>query len=367
MDGNFPHEAVLKHQQISQEKHRPILASPTRFVPEKPAPFTQASLQFGHTVNEDVTARPSFQLHTLPDPVSPSPTTSAFHSFSPPSQASKFHPHPVSATTGFPDIKPFIQLGPTAAAGPSSLPRHIHQNSISLGTMGMLPSLFSARKVPQVEDPVQVFHHGSPLFLSQIRSISVTSEPPLQGVNIPTATPRNLDSLARQELQVFGPEKAFNTTWLFPQERGSSSQQRFLLSWRLNLPPFTWAEVGRHGLPFMIPTPSPGPGILPVQEYGDGVLGQCREDRALDGSTVRGQPALFLDRRPAGRKQTVGNRFPPKYLQSAPFCRSVSWPSGSRERVNRGVFPWSSKVPINRIMIISTNIILFISTKIIMI
>ena len=221
MDGNFPHEAVLKHQQISQEKHRPILASPTRFVPEKPAPFTQASLQFGHTVNEDVTARPSFQLHTLPHPVSPSPITSAFHSFPPPSQASKFDPHPVSATTGFPDIKPFIQLGPTAAAGPSSLPQHIHQNSISLGgTKGMLPSLFSARKVPQVEDPVQVFHRGSPLFLSQIRSISVTSEPPLQGVNIPTATPRNLDSLARQELQVFGQEK-HSTQHGFSPRRGT--------------------------------------------------------------------------------------------------------------------------------------------------
>ena len=220
MDGNFPHEAVLKHQQISQEKHRPILASPTRFVPEKPAPFPQASLQIGHTVNEDVTARPSFQLHTLPHPVSPSPTTSAFHSFSPPSQASKFHPEPVSATTGFPEIKPFIQLGPTAAAEPSSLPRHIHQNSISSGTKGMLPSLFSARKVPQVEDPVQVLHHGSPLFLSQIRSISVTSEPPVQGVNIPTATPRNLDSLARQELQVFGPEK-HSTQHGFSPRRGT--------------------------------------------------------------------------------------------------------------------------------------------------
>ena len=197
MEGSSHHSSV-KHQQNG--KHPPILANPTPFVPQKPAHFSQPSLHTAHRVVEDVTVRPSFHPHTLPPPPAPAPT-SAFLSFPrPPSQASTARPQSIGVTKGLPDIKPFIQLGPTASSKPSPTPQQIHQNSISFAPV---PN-FSARK-----EPVQVFHHGSPLFLSQIRSIQVTSEPPtLLGTNFPTATPRNLESLPQETLQVFGPETA---------------------------------------------------------------------------------------------------------------------------------------------------------------
>ena len=276
LEGSSHHLAVGKHQQSPHEKHPPILASPTPFVPQKSAPVSQPSFHTAHLVIEDVTVRPSFHPHTLPPPRTPSapPSTSAFLSFPPKSQASTSRPQPVGATKGFPDIKPFIQLGPTAPTKPSLVPQHhIHQNSISFAP----PSFSPGRAVPAVEqEPVHVFHHGSPLFLSQIRSIQVTSEPPtLFTTNLfPTATPRNLDSLAQQKLQVFGPETASMQHTEVPEVDSGLQEgedlwrgRRFLLSWRLNQPKFTWAEVSSLDFSFLIshpciprPSPSASPG-----------------------------------------------------------------------------------------------------------
>ena len=215
MEGGSHHSPVVKHRKQPHEKHPPILPSPTPFVPQKPAPFSQPPLHSAHQVIEDVAVRPTFQPHTLPPPPSPAAPPPTFLSFPQPSQASTAHPQPVGVTKGLPDIKPFIQLGPTASNKPSPTPQQIPQNSISFGPR---PN-FSGRKV----EPVQVFHHGSPLFLSQIRSIEVTSEPPLLLGTLlptadeisrfttfnprPTAAPRNLHSLPQQRLdQVFGRE-----------------------------------------------------------------------------------------------------------------------------------------------------------------
>ena len=186
-----------KHRVNPQENHPPILGSPTPILPPK-NPFPQhPSLHTAHLVIEDVPAvPPSFQPHTLPPPLTPAPASPAptFLSF-PSHQASTARPQ-AGVTQGLPDIKPFIQLGPTASS--KRPPPPPQQNSISFA-----PQRPNFKKV----EPVQVFHHGSPLFLSQIRSIQVTSEPPVfLGPSFPTATPRSLHSLSQQRLdQVFGP------------------------------------------------------------------------------------------------------------------------------------------------------------------
>ena len=175
------HSEITKQQQLRQKQHPPILSSPAPAVhalPSRPPAITEVGTMGEHFHS------PS----SLPTPITPRPTFQSFPAPLVQSQAPTLSPQPAGLTNRFPEIKPFIQLGPISS---TKSKQRVRPNSIS----------FSPSRV-NVE-PVHVFHHGSPLFLSEIRKIEVTSQPPtLLSTRSSATTSPILDSLDQRGLQV---------------------------------------------------------------------------------------------------------------------------------------------------------------------
>ena len=182
------HSEITKQQQLRQKQHPPILSSPAPAVhalPSRP-PLQNAikpAIAGVGTLGEHFHSPSS-----LPTPITPRPTVFSFPAPLVQSQASTLSPQKVGLTDRFPEIKPFIQLGPTSS---TKSKQRVRPNSISFA-----PSRVNV-------EPVHVFHHGSPLFLSEIRKIEVTSQPPtLLSTRSSATTSPILDSLDQRGLQV---------------------------------------------------------------------------------------------------------------------------------------------------------------------
>ena len=192
------HSEITKQQQLRQKQHPPILSSPTSAVhalPSRP-PLQNAikpAIAGVGTLGEHFHSPSS-----LPTPITPRPTFQSFPAPLVTSQAATLSPQKVGLTHRFPEIKPFIQLGPSSS---TKSKQRVRPNSISFA-----PSRENV-------EPVHVFHHGSPLFLSEIRKIEVTSQPPtlievtsqpptLLSTRSSVTTSPILDSLDQRGLQV---------------------------------------------------------------------------------------------------------------------------------------------------------------------
>ena len=182
------HSEITKQQQLRQKQHPPILSSPAPAAHALPSrPPLQNAIK--PAITGDSTLGEHFHSpSSLPTPITPRPTFLSFPAPLVQSQASTLSPQPASLIDRFPEIKPFIQLGPTSS---TKSRERVRPNSISFA-----PSRVNV-------EPVHVFHHGSPLFLSEIRKIEVTSQPPtLLSTRSSATTSPILDTLDQRGLQV---------------------------------------------------------------------------------------------------------------------------------------------------------------------